>query len=37
MSVYQTMVVSFNSNTTGVTNRAETAYPSRTLEFTPGF
>ena len=37
MAVYQSMVVSFNSNTKGVTSGAETAYPSRVHGFTPVF
>jgi hypothetical protein len=33
--LYQMMFVTFNSNTTGVTCGAGTAYPSGTPEFTP--
>ena len=35
--LYQMMFVTFNSNTTGVTCGAGTAYPSGTPEFTPEF
>ena len=35
--LYQMMFVTFNSNTTGVTCGAGTAYPSGTPEFTPDF
>jgi len=36
-SPYQMMLVSFNSNTTGVTCGAGTAHPSGAPEFTTGF